>query len=417
MAKFKGKNSIRSTRYLAQQRANYRTQAFPENGGLGPEQVTDFTFAEKVLYGRVDRDLNAVIPLNEFIVPIASGRTNHPGAIDFVADALTEMMIAFRLACRVGKIPDNDQYLSEIEVFRGYQSPMLSYEEHAKSVMSFYNLMFVGQDEMLDEIYDIKQYVAKLYDFTKQYARSLPLTLTGYQLSRESNIFTSGLAFDISGFVHDNDEIKEDLFLNNPTFQYYMNMAKQYGFSVSKNVPWVLVADLASPGMLRYKEAKGLSSINSIFSLRYQKTVELDISLLREFIYLSFNEFVTINPYTKILKVCNGKTKSDIKRRYGISRDTMNSIINDNIIIELYLNIRNNEENRPLKESEINLISKNAKKIKDSLDIQNAIGYIEEQYRSIRIFKPGGLNSTVKKERQKKQREKFGTTNPFGGGY
>ena len=97
MTNFKGKNSIRSTRYLAQQRAKYKTEAFPENGGLGPEQITDFTFAEKVLYGRVNQSLNPVIPLNDFIVPLPSGNPgSNPSALDFVADALTEVMLNFR---------------------------------------------------------------------------------------------------------------------------------------------------------------------------------------------------------------------------------------------------------------------------------------------------------------------------------
>ena len=96
--------------------------------------------------------------------------------------------------------------------------------------------MFVGQNEMLDEVYDIKQYVSKLIDFSKLFAAKLPLTLTGFQLSRESDVFGSGLAFDISGLAHDNDEIKEALFIDNPIFEFYLNIAKQHGFSVSKNI-------------------------------------------------------------------------------------------------------------------------------------------------------------------------------------
>ena len=95
----------------------------------------------------------------------------------------------------------------------------------------------------------------------------------------------------------------------------------------------------------------------------------------------------------------------------------MDNIINDNILIDLYTNIRNNEEGSPYKTAEINLIKKNAKKLKDSLDMKDAISYIEEQYRSIRKFKPGGLNSVIKKQKDKEHKERFGTDRPYGGGY
>ena len=60
MAKFKGKNSIESTGLLARERAKYKLAAFPENDGMGPNQVVDFNFAEKVNYGRVDIQHNPV---------------------------------------------------------------------------------------------------------------------------------------------------------------------------------------------------------------------------------------------------------------------------------------------------------------------------------------------------------------------
>ena len=417
MGKFKGKNSIRSTRYLAQQRANYKTEAFPENGGLGPEQITDFTFAEKVLYGRVDQNLNPVVPINDFITPIPSGEAgSNPSGIDFVVDALTEVILNFRLAVRVRNIPPDDPYLSKIEVFRGYESPIAKYEEYITGVMSFYNLMFLS-DQRLDEVFNIEHYVKALIDFSNTYSSTISLSLSGFQLSRDNDIFSSGLAFDISGLAHDVDESKEDLFIENPIFDYYSNVAKQHGFSVSKNTPWVLVADLASPGMKTYRDARGLSSVNNIFSTRYQRTSELDIQLLKNAIFSFYNEFATSNPYTKVLTVCNGRTKSNIIRRRTISRATMDNIINDNILIDLYTNIRNNEEGSPYKTAEINLIKKNAKKLKDSLDMGNAISYIEEQYRSIRKFKPGGLNSVIKKQKDKEREERFGTLSPNGGEY
>ena len=68
MARFNGKNSTKSSIRLAIERAKYEASAFPENGGLGPEQIVNFNFAEKGMYGKVDVEHNPVYPNQEYII-------------------------------------------------------------------------------------------------------------------------------------------------------------------------------------------------------------------------------------------------------------------------------------------------------------------------------------------------------------
>ena len=66
MSNFRGKNTIKSVKNLASERVRYDTQAFEDN----PPQVVNFNFAEKGLYGRVNRSHSPIVPLRQYIVPL-----------------------------------------------------------------------------------------------------------------------------------------------------------------------------------------------------------------------------------------------------------------------------------------------------------------------------------------------------------
>ena len=71
MTYFKGKNEIKSIRRLISERIKYQTQSYiREDEDEAPPQVVDFNFAERTLYGRVDRQLNPVIPNENFLFPL-----------------------------------------------------------------------------------------------------------------------------------------------------------------------------------------------------------------------------------------------------------------------------------------------------------------------------------------------------------
>ena len=62
MARFNGKNNTNQTKNLMAQRNNYNYGAYArDEDGLDIKPITDFNFAERVYYGRVDPALNPFI--------------------------------------------------------------------------------------------------------------------------------------------------------------------------------------------------------------------------------------------------------------------------------------------------------------------------------------------------------------------
>ena len=94
-------------------------------------------------------------------------------------------------------------------------------------------------------------------------------------------------------------ELKEEFFIDKPCVQFYLRVAKEYGFHVSKNAPWILIADLNSSATILYLEKYGLSSPRQTFSKYFIKTYLLDINLLSKALQNGYNDFVKFRKFEK----------------------------------------------------------------------------------------------------------------------
>ena len=401
MSNFKGKNNNESTAFQAYQRSRYKQEAFPENNSLGPHGVVDFLFAERNMYGRVDQNLNTVIPVTSTLKRLNSN-TNPDGimAMNFVIDQFSDFSKTFERALNAGKIRQKDPFLSKIEVYKSYESPMILYENYMSGIIENFEDNFIQKNNVLSHQDYFNQFLLYIEKITPMF----PITFTAWQRSKYSSIFTTGLAFDISGLDEGDDSLKEN-FIQSDNFLFYLNACNNHGFSVTKNSPWVMVADLASPASTLYHENYNLSSIKKIFSLQFEQTDVLDFEYIKQFLYTSYNNFLTKSSYLKKFDMCNKRiTKNNIYRS-NISLTKFNNIYNNNYFIEYYNNIRFLEEEKPFSISDKDKFSQTGKKIQKTFDISRAIGYINEQYRSVYRSKPGGLNSILKKLRYKNQPE------------
>jgi hypothetical protein len=405
MATFKGKNSTVSALRLFADRGLYKVEAYSERDGQGPVGVEDFTFAEYNLYGRIDTNMNVVVPKEEAIQTVLSPMTaeNQARIMDFLTGPFEVIQRTFKTACRTNIIPAKDPFLSVINAYKGYHSPQEKYQQYLDNALDIFNTVYIFDGNRGKKVKNIKQYVYLLINYQRQMTARWPLTFTAWQKSRNSNIFTSGIALDLSNMEYDIDAKKENHFLNNPTFPFYLNVCKQNGFSVSHQVPWVIVADLDSPALKPYLEDYGLVSPQDIFSSKYDFTSQLDLSILQQSVYKAYNRFVELFPIEKSHDFCSSnKMVTTISRREHYSEiSEYSNIINDNVWISLYTNIRNIEENYVFQKNEVARIQRTAQYLTKTLDISASVGYVNEQFRSFFKSKDGGINSIIKRQREK----------------
>ncbi len=69
--------------------------------------------------------------------------------------------------------------------------------------------------------------------------------------SSYSSVLMSGLVIEIGDDKYDNDENKSKKY-GDVNFQMAARIAEQYGFSIDRNIPWRLVANINNPAMQEY---------------------------------------------------------------------------------------------------------------------------------------------------------------------
>lgn len=393
MSEFKGKNKTKSTRILAAQRAVYKLNSFKDDQEDKPNNVKDFNFVERTQYGRLDLNFNTVYPNKMTLKTVKNpdSPANYYLVQNFVSDAFERFVAKMKQAVVFGNCPSDHPYLSEIKVYNAFKDPYALYNEYMQSLL----------DKFVDEINEksilnFNDWVNSFLSFSRKNGAKFPITFSGFQRTDKSNIFTSGLAVSISDLKADDDTKKQEFFLDYPALDFYINTAKQFGFYISQNTPWVLVADLDSPALSLYLENYNLSRVNQIFSQNYFKCYNEDIRLLRSLLETSYNEFIFVNPYNSDLDTSCKKTKININNKKLINIKN-NNLYYINIIIELY----NIEAYNILTPADVQRIKEKAIFFEKKLDISKSLEYINSQFNQLVLSRPGGMNDLILKQQRR----------------
>jgi hypothetical protein len=164
-------------------------------------------------------------------------------------------------------------------------------------------------------------------------------------------------------------------------------MAKQFGFSINLQNPGVLVSDLAHPTTKKFLANYNLFNTSLIFSDQYLRTYNFDFDLLSQHLLQTYNSFVYLKPNLKKVYICNNKVKYNMSNIDNIDY---------NVILLLYINIRNMEEIFPFSDSEIKSIHGTSLRL-FVITPERAMKFIEDQFRSRYNTKEGSLTYYQKK--------------------
>ena len=150
------------------------------------------------------------------------------------------------------------------------------------------------------------------------------------------------------------------------------------------------MSDLAHPTTTKFRERYNMFNVSRIFDKQYLRTYNFDFDLLSQYLMDTYNSFIHLKPNLKKVYICNNKTKSNISRR-----NTIDSI-DYNIILLLYIKIRNMEEIFPFSHSEMKSIHSTSVRLFD-ITPEKSLQFIESQFRSRYNTKEGSLTYYKKK--------------------
>ena len=335
--------------------------------------LVNFNFAEKLMYGKVNRDYISIEPntvVTQFTqIPNSTTDTGKVEVMSFVADAFSGLSRHFVRSTQIGAIRKNDPYLSNLKAYAGYEKMDVSYNRYFNNVI---NALSRVRDQQRAKIIDFESFLKFLINFSKSVGKVFPITKTGYIRSRFNSSMNSGLAIEISDLSYENDDQKITSFVNSPNFEYYLNACNSYGFMVDINAPWRLVADLDSVAMQGYASNYGYRSTDNVINVAFKTSYNSYVANLQQQLLNLYN---LISKKISHVDECNQKAVILTPKQYTLKE--INNLYSENYFIKLYCTLRMIEEEKNFSVATQNKIITDTIKLSNAKDTREALRRFE----------------------------------------
>ena len=340
MSDYYVKNNLEGARNTFNKKAFYKIDTVNEQY----PNLVDFNFAEKQLYGRVTMLFEPIIVRNYVLelkrIPETSDSKASFSALNFVADAFGELAALFLKKGLTNEINTEEQFLSQLKVFKSYENSKKLYNAHIKQYMEALDELF-QEDNVKFVTFD--KFIALTMPYILQACRKRPFTLPAYIKSYYCPPTVSGLVIEISDIEPSNDEEKIKKFYESKNWEFFLNACAAYGFMVDKNIPWRLVADIGSAPMLEYARKYGPRSTNDVLSTAYEKAHRLYFTRFKKQFYTAYN-ILKLPRYFDTVNLQNDGTKIITRYPLEYTEDEFFTIYDDFYFLDLYCRIRFVEE-------------------------------------------------------------------------
>jgi len=358
--------------------------------------LVDFNFAEKYLYGRVDRNFVsiqpriAVTPFTE--IPNSSNDSGRVEVMSFVAEAFAGLSRHFIRSTQIGAIRKNDPYLSNLVAYAGYEKPEVSYQRYINSLIES---MSIVKDENNFEILDFESFINFLSFYSQAVGKTFPITKTGFVRSRHASVMNNGLSIEVTDLSYLNDEQKISQFVNSPNFEYYLNACNSYGFMVDLSIPWRLVADLDSVAMQGYANRYGYPSTDRVLNLAFQPVHSTYFNNFGQQLLAIYNSISKVE--TKF-DHCNNQIVAVRPAQYTIEK--INNLYDESYFIKLYCMLRFIEEESKHSKAKQDQIITDTINLSRFKNVATALGRFE-RFVSQPFDYRGSLSYIVKEEQKR----------------
>lgn len=336
---------------------------------------------DKPLYGKVDKRNNSVYPSEAFLKQFKiSEKTIF--ALNFVVDAFEDFKIAFETFVERGKIQTTNTELLEMTPDKSWESVNGFYHEYISILYTVFSETFIQDGVRNEKILDFSSFVKVFIEFIDSITPLYPFSKTGFITSKYCPPSISGLVIKIKRENHSEDQNKFDKYLDDGNFTFYARLARNHGFVVDKNAPWVLVADLDSPAMLPYFE-KNETDLDNLFQDFYYRSFELDVEIIKIYLLQYYNSLVSASPTIRVSKKGRGirGAVTEIKHRKQISMEQLDKMFPFSFWLRMYAYIRAREIEKTMTQNQFEQIIKQSIEISKFVDQLSAIDFINQKFR------------------------------------
>lgn len=369
--KYNGKNNLDSLT-IFNARKYYAENAYVDNVRL---KIIDL-YNYRYLYGKVDK-YNKAIYLSETNLKILPIENKTLFACDFVVDAYVDMLDYFNTAVLKRNIKVSGALVKKPEIEKSWISANKLHHAHMEIIYKMFVFSYLRSNNRDNSINNFDSFVTEFINFSDLIASIMPITRSGYVLSNLCTNNVSGLVIEWSKNLYSVDINKKKI-IDDSNFPFYFNAARKFGFYIDKNVPWRLIANVASPIMQNYMEKYGLSknpgNANDIFDTYFYKAMDKDIELLKNYMFFIYNSYVAAYPMVGSNNKCNKNIQ-----RYQLDKKYFDNNYDNVYWINVYFQIRLSESNVKIEKEQKDILVKRAISIYDKLGMVKSMEYIEQQ--------------------------------------
>jgi hypothetical protein len=237
-------NNFLKAKSIFNSRRNYHS----DHSSLLSQGVS--TLDAKLLYGKVDRDLNPVLLNTKFLVPFETNKA----LVGFgpVVDAFEQMRRYFQKQIATSAVLLGASHMPHLRLmpvssYVGYESEYIQHINRLYTVL----IKYFKRHALMGEVEKFSDFVEHFTSFFLKTGSEFPITRAGFLMSRFCSAHVSGLMIDLHGHPISEDSHKYE-HTSHPTFEFYKNSAKKFGFLIDANKPTRLVFNLNSPVSLKF---------------------------------------------------------------------------------------------------------------------------------------------------------------------
>lgn len=351
MSKYFIEKNTESTKALFLKKTIY--QATSVLSVQGVKNIVDMSLAEKIFYGRLDRNFNAINPSNERMANITrSAEPNNPQrAINFVTDVFNEMALQFQKRAAMGKISKNSRFLSELKVHKGYQDPALLYARYRGVYFSSLKAILRQTNS---KIRNFDEFVKLLAPTIENALPQQPITYSGFLKSNNCSVMNSGLAIEIADADYINDNNKVEQFIRDPNWQFFVRTCNTYGFIVDANVPWRIIADIGTPEMLSAARRYSNTAINvsGLLSRFYENSSVRSYKMFKRHLYELYNA-TRVKQFYEIDNCSDGSIVKKLVKSESLTYTQFLQKYPEKYFMNIYIRFRLREEQPKMPENQI----------------------------------------------------------------
>jgi len=349
-------------------------------------------YHDKTFYGRIDTHNRPIYPSEKFL-KLVSG-TNDVFLLDFVCDALNDMIDKIEKLKDIGKLTEKSIYY-DFKISKGWEDMIADHHKTMEAIFQAFVSNFANYGSKA--IKDFNDFKRLFVSFLGGYLKRYPISRSNLQLTYATSPRISGTIFEIDSQSFDADEIKYKKYILDENFIHIQRIANLYGFMVDKNAPWRFIADLESPQMKARMQEKGFRTLQEMFDNRFYQTHLFEANSLRKYFVSYYDSYVNSFPYYTDTKKCGTGSKSKLKYR----KKRNNAEFSDEKLLELYLFIRAKEARKEWTQEEFDHATEEAIRVYEHYSLKDSLNHILDK---TTVIYGDGANPGVRTKKEENYR-------------